>query len=260
MESLDLLDGLGFPGPYPGLLVHVPAGVSLLPGQGPPVDPPLFLDIGLNLGGSSGEVLDLLPGGARDLGLPVGSLLHVVAQPDQPATAVAGSGCQSVDAAAAVVTGEETRQVAEEAYRQSAAQYAQNVTVHSQTAAHVNGEPPGAFSVASLFSPSSSPAIDPSASSGTGSGGPTGQAAEYYLQNLTDPEPPARPSGANYATPAGRRYLAELKTYRARMSLAHEEPSPRWPPGTRPPTRCPGGCPRAWGGSGLRRPRPTPPG
>ena len=140
----------------------------------------------------------------------------------QPSTAVAGSGCQSVDAAAGVVSGEETRRVAEEAYRQAAAQYAQNVTTHSQTAAHVNGEPPGAFSVASLFPPSSSPAIDPSASAGTGSGGPTGQAAEYYLQNLTDPAPPARPSGADYATPAGRRYLAELKTYRARMSLARE--------------------------------------
>ncbi len=133
----------------------------------------------------------------------------------QPSTAVAGSGCQSVDAAAGVVSGEETR-------RAAAAQYAGNVTARSQTAAHVNAEPPGAFSVASLFPPESSPAIDPSASAGTGSGGPTGEAAEYYIQNLTDPEPPARPTGANYATPAGRRYLAGMKAYDARMCLARE--------------------------------------
>ena len=140
----------------------------------------------------------------------------------QPSTAVAGSGCQSVDAAAAVVSGEETRRATEAAYRVAAAQYAGNVTARSQTAAHVNAEPPGAFSVASLFPPESSPAIDPSASAGTGSGGPTGQATEYYIQNLTDPEPPARPTGANYATPAGRRYLAGMKAYDARMSLARE--------------------------------------
>ena len=140
----------------------------------------------------------------------------------QPSTAVAGAGCQSVDAAAGVVQGEETRQTTELAYRTAAAEYAHNVTARSQTAAHVNGEPPGSFSVASLFPPSSSPAIDPSASAGTGSGGPTGQAAEYYLQNLTDPMPPAQPSGAPYSTPAGRRYLAGMKAYNARMSLARE--------------------------------------
>ena len=138
----------------------------------------------------------------------------------QPSTAVSGSGCQSVDAAAGVVQGEETRRMTEEAYRQAAAQYAGNVTARSQTAAHVNAEPPGAISVASLFPPSSSPAIDPSASASPGSGGPTGEAAEYYIQNLTDPEPPARPPGANYSTPAGRRYLAGMKSYDARMSLA----------------------------------------
>ena len=34
--------------------------------------------------------------------------------------------------------------------------------------------------------------------------------------------PPAQPSGAPYSTPAGRRYLAGMKTYEARMSLARE--------------------------------------
>ena len=140
----------------------------------------------------------------------------------QPSTAVAGAGCQSVDAAAGVVQGEETKQVTETAYRTAAAEYAHNVTARSQTAAHINAEPPGAFSVASLFPPSASPAIDPSASGGAASGGPSGQAAEYYIQNLTDPEPPAQPSGSQYNTPAGRRYLAGMKAYNARMSLARE--------------------------------------
>ena len=140
----------------------------------------------------------------------------------QPSTAVAGSGCQSVDAAAGVVQGEETKQVTETAYRTAAAEYAHNATARSQTAAHINAEPPGAFSVASLFPPSASPSIDPSASSGAASVGPTGQAAEYYIQNLTDPEPPAQPSGADFATPAGRRYLAGMKAYAARMSLSRE--------------------------------------
>ncbi len=140
----------------------------------------------------------------------------------QPSTAVAGAGCQSVDAAAGVVSGEETKQVTETAYRTAAAEYAHNVTARSQTAAHINAEPPGAFSVGSLFPPSASPAIDPSASSGATSGGPTGQAAEYYIQNLTDPMPPAQPSGSQYNTPAGRRYLAGMKAYNARMSLARE--------------------------------------
>ena len=135
---------------------------------------------------------------------------------------MAGAGCQSVDAAAGVVSGEETRQATESAYRTAAAEYAHNVTSRSQTAAHINAEPPGAFSVGSLFPPSASPAIDPSASSGTSSGGPTGQAAEYYIQNLTDPMPPAQPSGSQYNTPAGRRYLAGMKAYNARMSLARE--------------------------------------
>jgi len=140
----------------------------------------------------------------------------------QPSTAVAGAGCQSVDAAAGVVSGEETQQVTETAYRTAAAEYAHNVTARSQTAAHVNGEPPGAFSVASLFPPSSTPAIDPSAAIGASSGGPTGLAAEDYIQNLTDPMPPAQPSGSQFNTPAGRRYLAGMKTYNARMSLARE--------------------------------------
>ena len=140
----------------------------------------------------------------------------------QPSTAVAGAGCQSVEAAAGVVSGEETRQATESAYRTAAAEYAHNVTARSQTAAHVNAEPTGAFSVASLFPPSSTPAIDPSAGSGASSGGPTGQAAEYYIQNLTDPMPPAQPTGAPYSTPTGRRYLAGMKAYNARMSLARE--------------------------------------
>ena len=172
-----------------------------------------------------------------------------------PSLAVGGSGCQSVDAAAQVMTGDQGQQTVEGGYTSSMAQYRRITQARSQNVAYVNTEHPQSFSPQSLFPGVSASAISSSNSSSGSSGGATSSETAHYILNLTDPYPPVRPASVNPNTPAGRIWLSKIKIYDAREGLAQAAMShvATWNTGTYPL--------QGWlqnSMSGIGAPTPTP--
>ncbi|AKS23504.1 MAG: hypothetical protein C75L2_00560006 [Leptospirillum sp. Group II 'C75'] len=153
-----------------------------------------------------------------------------------PSLAVGGSGCQSVDAAAQVMTGDQGQQTVEGGYTASMAQYRRITQARSQNVAYVNTEHPQSFSPQSLFPGVSASAISSSTSGSSSSGGATASETAHYILNLTDPYPPVRPANVNPNTPAGRIWLSKIKIYDAREGLAQAAMShvATWNTGTYP--------------------------
>ncbi|WP_053764407.1 hypothetical protein [Leptospirillum ferriphilum] len=153
-----------------------------------------------------------------------------------PSLAVGGSGCQSVDAAAQVMTGDQGQQTVEGGYTASMAQYRRITQARSQNVAYVNTEHPQSFSPQSLFPGVSASAISSSTSGSSSSGGATASETAHYILNLTDPYPPVRPASVNPNTPAGRIWLSKIKIYDAREGLAQAAMShvATWNTGTYP--------------------------
>lgn len=154
-----------------------------------------------------------------------------------PSLAVGGSGCQSVDAAAQVMSGDQGQQTVESGYTASMAQYRRITQARSQNVAYVNTEHPESFSPESLFPGVSASAISSSnSSSGSSGSGATSSETAHYILNLTDPYPPVRPASVNPNTPAGRIWLSKIKVYDAREGLAQAAMShvATWNTGTYP--------------------------
>lgn len=172
-----------------------------------------------------------------------------------PSVAVGGAGCQSVDAAAQVMSGDQGQQTVESGYTASMAQYRRITQARSQNVAYVNTEHPQSFSPQSLFPGVSASAISSSNSSSGSSGGATSSQTAHYILNLTDPFPPVRPASVNPNTPAGRIWLSKIKIYDAREGLAQSAIShvATWNTGTYPL--------QGWlqnSMSGIGAPTPTP--
>ena len=152
-----------------------------------------------------------------------------------PSQAVAGSGCQSADAAEQFAQGNLGKETIQTTYQNAISSFRKKVTTGTQPVAYTNQEKPGALSSSTLF-PSTSNAAISGSSSGSSSAGPSANDAAHYIMNLTDPNPPPNPSNLNPNSPGARQRIADIKIYDARMNLAQDAISrvAAWNTGTYP--------------------------
>nr|EES51948.1 MAG: hypothetical protein UBAL3_95390010 [Leptospirillum ferrodiazotrophum] len=102
-----------------------------------------------------------------------------------PSQAVAGSGCQSADAAEQFAQGNLGKETIQTTYQNAISSFRKKVTTGTQPVAYTNQEKPGAFSSSTLFPSTSNAAISGSSSSGSSSAGPSANDAAHYIMNLT---------------------------------------------------------------------------
>ena len=153
-----------------------------------------------------------------------------------PSQAVAGSGCQSADAAEQFAQGNLGKETIQTTYQNALSSFRKKVTTGTQPVAYTNQEKPGSFSSSTLFPSTSNAAISGSSSSGSSSAEASATDAAHYIMNLTDPNPPPSPSNLNPNAPGARQRMASIKIYDARMNLAQDAISrvAAWNTGTYP--------------------------
>lgn len=139
-----------------------------------------------------------------------------------PSPAVSGSGCQSVDAAAQMATGRLGQTQVKQTMTASIGTIRDNTQTTAQSVAYVNTQTGNSFSPSALFIGSDTSIIPGGPTGSSSSSQPTENDAVHYIMNVTDPNPPPRPTSLNANSPAARGQIARIKIHDARMNLAQD--------------------------------------